>query len=199
MEVGMGAMAEEMRGNLVVAQSGGPTAVINGSVVGVVHEALRHPCIEGVYGSLEGVGGILQEDLIDLRREDPGTINGLRQTPASALGTIRLKVRDHHLPRIVEVFRAHNVRFFFYIGGNDSQITSHDIETLATQEGWEMRVLGIPKTVDNDLRAGDRVHGAGCGVAHRRGAACQAARWRRPASGPPSGSGLPGPGLPGPR
>jgi len=154
-------MGDVLRGNLVVAQSGGPTAVINNSVVGVVDEALRHSCIEGVYGSVAGIGGILNENLIDFRKEDPRTIRGLRTTPGAGLGTIRLKVRDHHIPRIVEVFKAHNVRYFLYIGGNDSQVTSHDIETLAAQEGWEMRVIGIPKTIDNDLPETDHCPGFG--------------------------------------
>lgn len=154
-------MAEQLRGNLVVAQSGGPTAVINNSVVGVIDEALRHSCIEGVYGSFRGIGGILNENLMDLRREDPRTIRGLRSTPGAALGSIRLKVRDHHLPRMVEVFKAHNVRYFFYIGGNDSQITSDDVKNLAAQEGWEMRVIGIPKTIDNDLPETDHCPGFG--------------------------------------
>ncbi|MBD3174698.1 MAG: diphosphate--fructose-6-phosphate 1-phosphotransferase [Armatimonadia bacterium] len=154
-------MADTLRGNLVVAQSGGPTAVINNSVVGVVDEALRHACIEDIYGSFRGIGGILDENLMDMRKEDPRVIRGLRSTPGAGLGSIRLKVKDHHIPRIVEVFKAHNVRYFFYIGGNDSQITSHDIETLAAQEGWEMRVIGIPKTIDNDLPETDHCPGFG--------------------------------------
>ncbi|MBP7561178.1 MAG: 6-phosphofructokinase [Armatimonadetes bacterium] len=154
-------MADKLRGNLVVAQSGGPTAVINNSVVGVVDEAFRHACIEEVYGSFRGIGGILEENLMDLRQEDPRTIRGLRSTPGAALGSIRLKVKDHHLPRMVEVFKAHNVRYFFYIGGNDSQITSDDVKNLAAQEGWEMRVIGIPKTIDNDLPETDHCPGFG--------------------------------------
>lgn len=154
-------MSEVLRGNLVVAQSGGPTAVINSSVVGVVDEALRHSCIEEIYGSYEAIGGVLFENLIDLRREDPRTIRGLRTTPGCALGSMRLKVRDSDIPRIVEVLKAHNVRYFFYIGGNDSQITSHDVASLALQQGWEMRVIGVPKTVDNDLPETDHCPGFG--------------------------------------
>jgi ATP-dependent phosphofructokinase / diphosphate-dependent phosphofructokinase len=154
-------MGEQLRGNLVVAQSGGPTAVINNSVVGVIDEALRHSCIGEVYGSVEGISGILYEKLIDLRQEDPRVVRLLRQTPGAGLGSCRLKVKDFDIPRIIEVFRAHDIRYFFYIGGNDSQITSHDVLTLADQEGWEMRVIGIPKTVDNDLVETDHCPGFG--------------------------------------
>lgn len=155
-------MAEELTGNVLVAQSGGPTAVINASLAGVIDEALNHDCIEEIYGGMNGVLGILQERLIDLAEEPQQAIRGLRFTPASALGTCRYKLRkDADFERIVEVFKAHNIRYFFYIGGNDSQDTADKISKLAAASGWEMRVIGIPKTVDNDLVVTDHTPGYG--------------------------------------
>ncbi|MFP6901053.1 MAG: 6-phosphofructokinase, partial [Opitutales bacterium] len=136
----------------MVAQSGGPTAVINASITGVVTEALNHPCIEEIYGGLNGVLGILREDLIDLAAESQQNIRGLRYTPASALGACRFKLKkEEDFERVLEVMQAHNIRFFFYVGGNDSQDTADKISTLARERGHEMRVIGIPKTIDNDL------------------------------------------------
>ena len=155
-------MSEELIGNVLVAQSGGPTAVINASLAGVVTEALNHDCIEEIYGGLNGVLGILQEELIDLAEESQQTIRGLRYTPASALGTCRYKVRkDEDYQRILDVFEAHNIRYFFYIGGNASQDTADKISKLADQRQYPLRVIGIPKTVDNDLVVTDHCPGYG--------------------------------------
>ncbi len=155
-------MAEELIGNCLVAQSGGPTAVINASLAGVITEALNHECIEEIYGAANGVVGILREDLIDLAEESQQTIRGLRYTPASALGTCRYKLRnDADFNRILEVFSAHNIRYFFYIGGNDSQDSANRISKLAQERGYDLRVIGIPKTIDNDLVATDHCPGYG--------------------------------------
>ena len=160
-------MAEELTGNILVAQSGGPTAVINASLAGVIDEALNNGCIEEIYGGLNGVLGILQERLIDLAEEPQQAIRGLRFTPASALGTCRYKLRkDADYQRVLDVFRAHNIRYFFYIGGNDSQDTADKISKLAASSGWEMRVIGIPKTVDNDLVTTDHTPGYGSVIKH---------------------------------
>jgi ATP-dependent phosphofructokinase / diphosphate-dependent phosphofructokinase len=160
-------MASELTGNVLVAQSGGPTAVINASLAGVIDEALNHDCIEEIYGGLNGVLGILQERLIDLAEEPQQAIRGLRYTPASALGTCRYKLRkDADFERVVEVFKAHNIRYFFYIGGNDSQDTADRISKLAAASGWDMRVIGIPKTVDNDLVVTDHTPGYGSVIKH---------------------------------
>lgn len=160
-------MAEELIGNVLVAQSGGPTAVINASLAGVIDEALNHGCIEEIYGGLNGVLGILGEKLIDLAEESQQAIRGLRFTPASALGTCRYKLRkEADYIRVVEVFKAHNIRYFFYIGGNDSQDTADKISKLAASSGWEMRVIGIPKTVDNDLAITDHTPGYGSVIKH---------------------------------
>ncbi len=149
------------KGNLVVGQSGGPTAVINNSLVGVIHEAMKHTEIEGIYGMLHGIAGILDQEFADLRRESPETLETLRYTPASALGTVRYKVTDEDYPRILEVFKAHNVRYFFYIGGNDSMDTTNKISQVAEREGYELHCIGVPKTVDNDLAMTDHCPGYG--------------------------------------
>lgn len=155
-------MSEELTGNVLVAQSGGPTAVINASLAGVVSEALNHGCIEEIYGGLNGIQGILTEDLVDLADESQQVIRGLRYTPASALGTCRYKIKSpEDFDRILDVFKAHNIRFFFYIGGNDSQDTADQISKLAQERGYALRVIGIPKTVDNDLPGTDHCPGYG--------------------------------------
>src|SRR6185312_5566296 len=123
----------ELVGNLLVGQSGGPTAVINASLAGVLQEAGKHECIEEIYGGLNGILGILNEELIDINEPKPKTIVGLRYTPAAAHGTWRHKIDFKKTPekaakdldRLFEIFKSHNIRFFFYIGGNDSQDTSH--------------------------------------------------------------------------
>ena len=155
-------MTEELIGNCLVAQSGGPTAVINASVAGVVSEALNQECIEEIYGGMNGVLGILKEDLIDLAEESQQNIRGLRHTPASALGTCRFKLKsDQEYERIIEVFEAHNIRYFFYCGGNDSQDTADKISKLAQSKGYALRVIGVPKTIDNDLVTTDHCPGYG--------------------------------------
>ena len=159
-----------LSGNLLVAQSGGPTAVINASVAGVVLEAGRHPDhIEEIYGGLNGILGILNEQLIDLQEEKQQSIEGLKHTPAAALGTCRYKIDFKKKPekaakdmdRLFEVFQAHNIRYFFYAGGNDSQDTAHKIHEEAIKRGWDMRVIGVPKTIDNDLPHTDHCPGYG--------------------------------------
>src|SRR5690349_10214479 len=159
----------ELVGNLLVAQSGGPTSVINSSLAGVIQEAGRHECIEEIYGGANGILGILNEDLIDINDERAKTIEGLRYTPAAALGTCRYKIDFKKKPdqaakdmeRLFEVFQAHNIRYFFYIGGNDSQDTSHKIYEGALRRAHEMRIIGVPKTIDNDLPHTDHCPGYG--------------------------------------
>ena len=144
----------------MVGQSGGPTSVINASVAGIISEALNHECVEEIYGALNGVLGILQEDLIDLASESQQQIRALRHTPGAALGTCRYKLKKQQdFERVLEVFKAHNIRYFFYIGGNDSQDTADKISKLAQQQGYELRVIGVPKTIDNDLPGTDHCPG----------------------------------------
>ncbi|MGB0371051.1 MAG: 6-phosphofructokinase [Opitutales bacterium] len=155
-------MAEELVGNCLVAQSGGPTAVINASLAGVITEALNYEFIEEIYGANNGVLGILNEDFIDLAEQSQQTVRGLRYTPSSALGTCRYKLKKQQdFERVLEVFQAHNIRYFFYIGGNDSQDTADKISKLAQERGYELRVIGIPKTIDNDLVGTDHTPGYG--------------------------------------
>ncbi|MBS0631580.1 MAG: 6-phosphofructokinase [Verrucomicrobia bacterium] len=152
----------ELVGNVLVGQSGGPTAVINASVAGIIAEALNHECIEEVYGALNGVLGILQEDLVDLASESQQQIRALKHTPGAALGTCRFKLKKPaDFERVLEVFKAHNIRYFFYIGGNDSQDTADKISKLAQQQNYELRVIGVPKTIDNDLPSTDHCPGYG--------------------------------------
>ncbi len=159
----------ELTGNLLVAQSGGPTAVINASLAGVIQEAGRHECIEEIYGGLNGILGILNEELIDINDEKSRTIEGLKYTPGAALGTCRYKIDFKKKPeqaardmdRLFEIFAAHNIRYFHYLGGNDSQDTAHKIHEQAVARGYELRVNGVPKTIDNDLPHTDHCPGYG--------------------------------------
>ncbi len=160
----------QLVGNLLVAQSGGPTAVINASVAGVIQEAGRHPdAIEEIYGGCNGIIGILNEKLIDILEEKSSAIEGLKHTPAAALGTCRYKLDFKKKPeraardmdRLFQVFEAHNIRYFFYAGGNDSQDTSHKIHEQAIARGYDLRVIGVPKTIDNDLPHTDSCPGYG--------------------------------------
>ena len=155
------------KGQAVIAQSGGPTAVINASVCGIVQEALRHAGVfTGILGAHNGILGVLNEDLFDLARETPEAVQGLRRTPAAALGSCRYKLKDleadrRDYERILDVFRAHDIRFFFYIGGNDSMDTADKVSRLARDTGYELVVIGVPKTVDNDLAETDHCPGYG--------------------------------------
>lgn len=153
----------------MVGQSGGPTAVINASLSGVIQEAGRHECIEEIYGAANGILGILNEDFIDINEQKAKTIEGLKFTPGAALGTCRYKIDFKKRPekaaqdmdRVFEVFQAHNIRYFFYIGGNDSQDTANKIHEEAVRRGYELRVIGVPKTIDNDLPHTDNCPGYG--------------------------------------
>ena len=156
-----------LKGKAVVAQSGGPTAVINSSAAGVIQTALENSeTITGVYGALNGILGILREEMYDLGMEDPAEIDRLRRSPSSALGSCRHKLKSLEddlagYERILEVFRAHDIRYFFYIGGNDSMDTAAKLGTLAHRIDYEMIAVGVPKTIDNDLFGTDHCPGYG--------------------------------------
>jgi 6-phosphofructokinase 1 len=141
-------MGKPLSGVLVVGQSGGPTPVINASLAGVVGEALQHDCFTAIYGLVHGIEGALKEELLNLTAETPANLELLARTPASALGSCRHKLSEDDYERILAVFRAHNVRHFVYIGGNDSMDTCHRISELAATRGHEMQVMGVPKTID---------------------------------------------------
>jgi 6-phosphofructokinase len=158
-------MAEELVGNCLIGQSGGPTAVINASVAGVVAEALNHSAIEEVYGALNGVLGLLGEDLVDLAAESQQAIRGLRYTPGAALGTCRTKLKKPaEFERVLEVFKAHNIRYYFHIGDGDSQETASKLAETAKAQNYDLRVIGIPKTIENDLPATDHCPGYGSAI-----------------------------------
>ncbi len=152
----------ELEGNCLVGQSGGPTAVINATLAGVIEEALNYECVEEIYGSVNGVMGILNEEFIDLASESQQTIRGLRASPGAALGTCRFQFKkDADFERAIEVFKAHEIRYFFYIGDNDSMATAAKLNSMAADQGYELRVIGIPKTIDNDITRTDHTPGYG--------------------------------------
>ncbi|MBK8792827.1 MAG: 6-phosphofructokinase [Holophaga sp.] len=152
---------ERLEGIAVVAQGGGPTSVINQSLVGVVLEARKCPFITHVYGARLGVRGILNEDFLDLSQATTRNLGMVAVTPSSALGSTRDKPDQDYCARMVEVFRKHNVRYFFYIGGNDSAETCRIMDTYARSVGYELRVIHVPKTIDNDLMMTDHCPGFG--------------------------------------
>ncbi len=142
--------------NVVVAQSGGPSPVINNSLRGIVETCIEMPGRFGtVYAALHGIEGVLKEELIDLSAQPREEIALLRTTPAAgAIGTCRYKLKPSQAEdyeRIIDVFRAHNVGYFFYIGGNDSMDTAHKVSQLAAERGLELVATGVPKTIDNDV------------------------------------------------
>ncbi len=155
------------KANAFYAQSGGVTAVINASACGVIETARQHKDVIGkVYAGRNGILGALNEELIDTSRESARAIAGLRQTPSGAFGSCRYKLksleeneREYH--RLIDVFKAHNVRYFFYNGGGDSQDTANKVSQLGADLGYEMQCIGIPKTVDNDLPFTDCCPGFG--------------------------------------
>ena len=151
----------QLKGNFVIGQSGGPTAVISSSLAGAVQEALKHDEITGIYGMVHGVVGLLEEDFIDLGKQDTAVIEGLRRTPSAALGSCRHKVVEDEYEKILKVLEKYNIRYFFYIGGNDSQDTARKISALAKDKNYDMRTIGIPKTMDNDLPITDHCPGYG--------------------------------------
>lgn len=149
------------KGKLVVGQSGGPTQVINSSLVGVIQEAMQNPHVTGVYGMRRGIVGLLDNVLIDLAQESPETLALLQRTPGAALGSVRYKVKSQDYERIIAALRAHDIRYFCYIGGNDSMDTAHQVHLAAQRAGYELYVIGVPKTVDNDLACTDHCPGYG--------------------------------------
>ncbi len=150
-----------LKGNAIVGQSGGPTAVINASLCGVIEGCRGSSQIERCLGMRFGIQGFLESDVIDLDRESPETINRLRTTPSSALGSCRYKLRDEDFPRLLEQLKRYNIRYFFLIGGNDSMDTIHRLEEFCRKANYPMLGVGIPKTVDNDLFGTDHTPGYG--------------------------------------
>ncbi len=150
-----------VKGNMLIGQSGGPTVVINQSLVGAVLEALKHPEIEKIYGARHGMKGILEEDFVDLRQESLETLEAVAMTPASALGSARKKPSPEECARVFEILKKYNIRYYFYIGGNDSAESANIVNENAMQVGYDLRCYHIPKTIDNDLCENDHTPGFG--------------------------------------
>ncbi|MCX7887114.1 MAG: 6-phosphofructokinase [Verrucomicrobiae bacterium] len=148
-------------GNMVIAQSGGPTAVINQSLVGAILEAKKHREIKKIYGSLYGLRGLLEENLCDLGRETKANLELVARTPSAALGSVRQKPTPEDCAKIFHILQKYNIRYFFYIGGNDSAETTHIINEEAQKTGYVMKCFHICKTIDNDLRENDHTPGFG--------------------------------------
>ena len=154
-------MAKAAKPNAVVGQSGGPTAVINQSLVGVIEALGKSRQIGRLLGARHGVRGIIQEQFVDLKGLAKPLLERVAGTPASALGSTRDKPDEAYCQKIFDVFERNNVRYFFYIGGNDSADAARIVNELADEAGYELRVFHIPKTIDNDLRVTDHCPGYG--------------------------------------
>ncbi len=157
-------MTKELRGACIIGQSGGPTAVINASAYGVIRTALDSECITRVLGAAHGIKGVLGDKLYDMGQEDARELSLLMNTPSSELGSCRYKMADPDrddtdYKRILEIFKKYDVRYFFYNGGNDSMDTCDKISRYMSRSGWDCRVMGVPKTIDNDLYGTDHCPG----------------------------------------
>ncbi len=153
-----------LKGACIIGQSGGPTSVINASAYGVIRTALDSDVITKVYGAEHGIKGVLNDRLIDMSFEDAAELENLLYTPSSALGSCRYKIADPDVDdtdykRILEIFKKYDVRYFFYNGGNDSMDTCNKISKYMQKIGYECRVMGVPKTIDNDLFGTDHCPG----------------------------------------
>ncbi len=153
-------------GACIFGQSGGPTSVINASAAGVFIEALKQDKITAVYGAAHGIKGILEEDFYDIGQEDMDELLLLKNTPSSSLGSVRYKLKDPKVDdtdykRILEVFEKYNIRYFFYNGGNDSMDTCNKVSKYLMKQGYACNVIGVPKTIDNDLYGTDHCPGYG--------------------------------------
>lgn len=157
---------KDLKGAALLGQSGGPTSVINSSAAGVFLEALKQEQITNVYGAVHGIKGILNEEFYDIEQEDVEELKRLKNTPSSAIGSVRYKLKnpkvdDSEYRRLLDVFRKYNIRFFFYNGGNDSMDTCNKISKFFKKAGWDCNVVGVPKTIDNDLNVTDHSPGYG--------------------------------------
>ena len=165
-------MNEKLIGNAIVGQSGGPTAAINATLAGVIKGALQNESVKTVYGMRNGIEGMLCERMIDLGSifADPEKLDMLVHTPAAALGSCRKKLPDPNsakeedvalYEKIFEIFKKYDIRYFFYIGGNDSMDTVAKVSKYAEKKSYDIRIMGVPKTIDNDLVATDHTPGFG--------------------------------------
>ena len=155
---------KNLKGACIFAQSGGPTSVINASAAGVFIEALGQENVTKVYGAAHGIKGILTENFYDMGQEDMAELELLKYTPSSALGSVRYKLKDASVDdtdykRLLEVFKKYDIRYFLYHGGNDSMDTCNKISKYMATSGWDCNVIGVPKTIDNDLYGTDHCPG----------------------------------------
>ena len=155
-----------LKGACIFGQSGGPTSVINASAAGVFMQALAEESITKVYGAAHGIKGILTEQFYDIGQEEISELELLKTTPSSALGSVRYKLADADADetdykKMLEVFKKYDIRYFFYNGGNDSMDTCNKVSKYMQKSGYEMRIIGVPKTIDNDLWATDHCPGYG--------------------------------------
>jgi len=148
-----------LKGNAIIGQSGGPTSVINSSLAGVIEAAINSEHIEEIYGMNYGIEGFMQEQILDLSNQPKEIIKGLRSTPSSALGSSRHKVQHEDFPRILEILKKYDIRYFFLISGNDTMDTINRVESYCRTNGYDLIGIGIPKTVDNDLFGTDHTPG----------------------------------------
>ena len=147
--------------NAVVSQSGGPTGVINASLVGVIEAANQRKEIDNLYGGVHAVAGIVKEHFVDLKQISMATLETVAGSPSSALGSSRDKPDEAYCQKILDVFKKRDIRYFYYIGGNDSANTCYIINTMAEKSGYDLKAFHVPKTVDNDLRVTDHCPGFG--------------------------------------
>lgn len=162
----------ELTGNLLVAQAGATSAVANSILAGVIQQAGKHECLEEIYGGLHGIRGVLREDLVDLNEELARVIEGLKYTPATALGACGSQFDSNQaseksardLDRLFEVFQAHNIRYFVYIGSGPSLADARRIDVCARDKGYELRVVGVPACISNDLPHTDHCPGYGSAI-----------------------------------
>jgi len=148
-----------MKGNAIIGQFGGPTSVINASLCGLVQEGLKSKKIEKLLGMRSGIIGFMRDEIVDLGREDPQIIEKLRKTPSAALGSCRYILKQEDFPLIMHQLKKYNIRYFFLIGGNGSMETIRRIENYCKKNHYQLRGIGIPKTVDNDLCETDHAPG----------------------------------------
>lgn len=147
------------KGNAIIGQSGGPTSVINSSLCGLIQKGLKSEKIERVLGMRFGIQGFMNDEVINLGKEDPQVIKELRQMPSSALGSCRYSLKYEDFSVIMKQLKKYNIRYFFLIGGNDTMDTINRIEKYCREDNYELRAIGVPKTVDNDLCGTDHTPG----------------------------------------
>ncbi|MCL4148306.1 UNVERIFIED_CONTAM: hypothetical protein GTU68_042940 [Idotea baltica] len=153
--------SEPPPGNALIGQSGGPTCVINQSLVGVIETCVGSENVKNVYGALHGIKGVLEDNLINLGKESKETLEAVAKTPCAALRSVRMKPTREQCEEALRMFQKNDIRYFFYVGGNDSAETAHILNEVAVAQNYDVRLFHVPKTIDNDLRVTDHCPGYG--------------------------------------